>query len=379
MSGRKISNLLIAKILICALLISNLAFTSCFSAKENKEVVEDNAEEDKNPESSGKKDDMNTNKVMKITDKEIVGDINILSGLKISDGISNSRPLAIMVENSPGSRPQSGLIYADIVFEVVDEGGITRYVAIFSSHDAKIVGPVRSARIYYAEIARSFDPVYVFFGTYPEAFEIIENMDLDVLSTISDPTGNSSIIASASYWRDWNRSSVQEHTAFMSTLDLKADAKRVGYLTNRGYSPLKFKLDALDSERGDISKITINFSIEQYRVDFDYDRATNRYLKYTAGLPHTDYESGRQIAVNNIIAIVTEIHGPIDEAGHMAVTTIGKGNAYYFLDGNVIQGYWERDSVTSPFTFKDSSGKLTLFNRGQTWIAIVSGIDRLTY
>ena len=91
----------------------------------------------------------------KINNMEITGNINILSGLEISDKVLNSRPFAIMVENTPDARPQSGLINADVVFEVVDEYGITRFVAVFSSYDSDLVGPVRSARPYYAEIARS--------------------------------------------------------------------------------------------------------------------------------------------------------------------------------------------------------------------------------
>ena len=363
------------KILIFVFIIGSITLTSCFSQKYDKETFEP----EKAADGSSKEETQESLKTGKLTDREIVGDINILSGLIISDGILDSRPIAIMVENSPDSRPQSGLIDADIVFEVVDEGGITRYVAVFSSRDARIVGPVRSARIYYAEIARSFDPIYVFFGTYPEAYKVIYSMGLDVLSTISDPTGESPIAAGASYWRDWNRSQVQEHTAFMSTSDLKEDAKRFGYSNEGGQSPMKFKLDAMESERGNISHIVIDFSTSLYRVDFEYDRQANKYLKFTAGLPHTDYESGDQIAVNNIIVMITEIRGPIDEAGHMAVTTVGKGDSYYFFDGKVTEGYWERDSVTVPFAFKDRSGKNILFNRGRTWVAVLPGVDRLTY
>src|SRR4030042_5417233 len=66
-------------------------------------------------------------------------------------GLGGGRPIAIMVENSFAARPQSGLYLADVVFEVVDEYGITRFVAIYNSNDAPVVGPVRSSRPYYAE------------------------------------------------------------------------------------------------------------------------------------------------------------------------------------------------------------------------------------
>ena len=313
-----------------------------------------------------------------VANMEITGNINILSGLELSDEVLNSRPVAVMIENSPDSRPQSGLINADIVFEVVDEYGITRYIAIFSSKDAEIMGPVRSARIYYAEIARSFDPIYTFWGTYPDAYESIKNLDMDVLDANSDryvPYTNSG-------WRDKTRSDVTEHTAFMSTLGIKEDAGEFGYSLEGGQSPMNFKIDAVESERGNISDITVDFSHDKYIVDFKYDLQLNKYLKLLAGEPHIDFESKEQLSVNNVIVLMTDIDGPIDQYGHMVVRTTGShelGEAYFFMDGNVIEGTWGRTSVFDPFEFKDKDGNPVLFNRGSTWISMIPGIDRLIY
>ena len=319
----------------------------------------------------------------KIAGIEITGDINILSGLEISDEVGNSRPIAVMVENSPDSRPESGLIYADMVYEAVDEGGVTRYVAVYSSYDAEIVGPVRSARLYYAEIARSFDPIYAFWGTYTDAYKVIEDLGLDVLTPLGDQSGNSTIVANTSSgWRDYNRSNITEHTAFMSTIKLKEDAENLGYSLEGGQSPLRFKIDAVDSDKGDISNININFSSDIYRVDFEYNRENNNYLKFTGDTPHTDYETGKQIAVNNVIVMITNIEGPIDQYGHMAIRTTGTSNigkAFFFMDGNVIEGTWERTSAFDPFKYKDSEGNIILFNRGSTWVALIQDTGRLTY
>ncbi|GAJ04225.1 unnamed protein product, partial [marine sediment metagenome] len=177
-----------AKILVfsflVAVLILTVIFTGCKTGKTSEEepIAEETDEISEEVEDdSGKKIDED-----KIAGMEITGNINILSGLGISGEVWNSRPIAVMIENSPDSRPQSGLIYADMVFEVVDEGGVTRYVAVYSSYDADITGPVRSARPYYAEIARSFDPIYAFWGTYPEGYDIIRKLDMDVLDGNSD-------------------------------------------------------------------------------------------------------------------------------------------------------------------------------------------------
>lgn len=314
---------------------------------------------------------------------EITGNINILSGLEISDTVSDDRPVAVMVENTPDARPQSGLIYADIVFEVVDEYGITRFVVVYSSYDADILGPVRSARIYYAEIARSLDPLYAFWGTYPDAYAVIEDLGLDYLSPLGDEQGGSSITAnSSSGWRDYSRSDVTEHTAFMSTVALKEDATGIGYSLEGGQSPLRFKEDAAEPDRGDVTDITVDFSENTYEAYFEYDNDNNNYLKYVGGSPHTDYETGEQITVNNVVVMITDIEGPIDQYGHMVVRTTGtsdNGKAFFFMDGDVTEGTWERSSAFDPFTYRDDNGNIMLFNRGSTWVALIQDTGRLTY
>ena len=314
----------------------------------------------------------------KITVEEITGDINILSGLEISDMVKGDRPIALMVENTPDARPQSGLIYADMVFEIVDEAGITRFVAMYSSYEADIVGPVRSARIYYAEIARSLDPVYAFWGTYPECFDVIKALDMDVL----DGNEMGQVTDTSTGWREPTRSDAFEHTAFMSTEALKEDAVKNGYSIEGGQSPLKFKEDAAESDRGDISGITIDFSKKTYEAYFEYDEENNDYFKYVGGSPHLDFETESQIKSKNIIVMITNIEGPIDQYGHMVVRTTGTsdiGKAFFFMDGNMIEGTWERSSAFDPFTYRDDNGDIMFFNRGSTWVALIQDTDMLIY
>ncbi|MCL5069719.1 MAG: DUF3048 domain-containing protein [Actinobacteria bacterium] len=320
--------------------------------------------------------------VEKFSDQLITGNINIFSGLEISDKILNSRPIVVMIENTPDARPQSGLINADIVFEVVDEGGITRFVAVFSSYDAALVGPVRSSRPYYAEIARGLDPVYVFWGTATQFYKIIEMLGLNYFSPLGDQTGYSNIVANLAVngidsKRDPSR--VSPHNAYTFTPRIKELAKKLGYSLEGGQSPLLFKLDASGLERGDISKITVDFSSSQYITEFNYDSESNTYVRSVAGSPSIDRESGKQITLNNIIVMVTDIVNSGDKAGHMIVRTTQQGNAYYFFDGKVLEGTWSRYSALKPYKFKDKNGNTVLFNRGKTWIAVVSGVERLNY
>lgn len=309
--------------------------------------------------------------------KIITGNINILSGLQISEQVEDSRPIAVMIENSPDARPQTGLDLADVIVEIVDEGGVTRYVAIYSSYDTEILGPVRSARQYYGEVACGFDPIYAFWGTYPEGYKIIENMGMDVLSVLGDQSGNSSITAQASHWRDEGRAA--PHNGYMSTLQLKEDAQRLGYALEGGQSPFMFKLDASDSEKGSVDQVTVDFSYEQYKAGYQYERENNFYLKSVGGSPQIDRESGEQLIANNIVVLITDIANSGDAAGHMIVRTTNGGKAFYFMDGQVIEGTWDRQSISEPFEFKDSDGNDILFNRGTTWISMVESIDRVIY
>jgi hypothetical protein len=168
----------------------------------------------------------------------------------------------------------------------------------------------------------------------------------------------------------------------MSTTGLKEDAENYGYPLEGGQSPLQFKIDAVDSERGNIDDITIVFSKDNYDAGFKYNREENVYYKTLAGAPHLDNETGIQIKSNNVIAMITNIEGPIDQYGHMAVRTVGTsdiGKCYFFIDGNMIEGTWERSSVFDPFVFKDQQGDLVLFNRGSTFIGMIQSIDRVLY
>ncbi len=367
---------LILGLILCVTIIFSIGGCGKPAIEEAPEEIEEPVEEVTIEEEAKEEigEEEATEEVEEVIGAEITGNINILSGLEISDSVKNYRPIAVMIENHTASRPQSGLHLADVVFEVVDEGGITRYVAVYSSYEAEIMAPIRSARQYYAEIARSFDPIYAFWGTYPECYPIIESMDLDVLD------GNSEVLAYApSGWRDSSRHSALEHTACMSTVKLKEDAENYGYSLEGGLSPFRFKLDSVKSERGNISYITVDFSTDQFKIDFEYDIDNNNYIKYLAGSPHKDRETEEQITLNNVIVMISDIANSGDAAGHMVVRTTQSGKAYYFLDGNVIEGSWERNSIFEPFTYKDDDGKIVLFNRGSTWVSIIPSIDRLTY
>jgi hypothetical protein len=207
--------------------------------------------------------------------EELSGIRNPFSGTEVSSENEILRPLAVMIENSLAARPQTGLIDADIVLEIVDEGEITRYVAIYSSKESDVIGPVRSARPYYAEIAKSFDSIFVFFGASKEGYERVIELGLPDLSAAADTIGNSGILAKARHWRDSSR--VAPHNAYISTISLREEAKNYGYKLNGRISPFKFKNDAPESDRGDVNTVIVNFSFPSFEAKYIYDKK-NKFI-----------------------------------------------------------------------------------------------------
>ena len=370
----------ILAITLIALMSSMLLFS--FACKKEAVTEEPKIDVEETTTTSASKDSEETETTKRsISELEITGNINLLTGFEISDSVLNTRPFAVMINNAGEARPQSGLNKADCVIEVVDEGGITRLIGIFSSKDAEVVGPIRSARQYYAEMSRMFDPVYVFWGTYPEGYKIVDNMDMDVLTPLGDQSGASSITANMAEgkdaWRDSTR--VAPHNAYSSTEKLKAAAENNGYAIDGGQSPFSFKLDASEEKRGTVSDIKIDFSVASFASDFKYDKALNNYKKSTGGKEDIDRETNENLYFNNVIALVTDIANSGDSAGHMIVRTTGNGKAFFFFDGNVVEGTWERTNILDPMVFKDSAGNEVLINRGSTYIGMIQGADRVIY
>ncbi len=386
--GNKASKIFFISFIVI-LLVSTISIYSCSKPVQTKQTIESTIES--NEKETTKLEQTEETSVQETSTEsnvnEITGNINILTGLELSDKIQNNRPMAIMIENTPNARPQSGLIYADVVFEVVDEGGITRFVSVFSSSKPDLVGPVRSARPYYAEIAAGFDPIYVFWGTHPSFYIVVQNLGLDYLSPLGDTSGASSIIGNfadpgSGEGKDAIRdpSRVAPHNAYVRVPRMYEIAQNLGYSLEGGKSPFHFKNEASENERGDINKITIDVSGNpSYKVNFEYDKQTNTYLRFCGGAPSLDRETSKQITINNVIVLFTDIRNSGDKEGHMVVRTTQGGQGLFFMDGNLIEGTWNRTSALEPFEFKDNNGNNILVNIGQTWVIMVEDVGKVDY
>ena len=314
------------------------------------------------------------------------------------------RPLAIMIENHPDARPQSGLSYADVVFEAVAEGGVTRFMALYYCGAQRFdvaVAPVRSARSYFIDWASGFNfPLYVHVGG--------ANLPgpADALGQINDYGWgqendlNQFSIGYPTFFRNTNRLGrdvATEHTMESSTEMLweyaaeergwtnMAPARRIGRTTYKeedwkdGFTPWSFQ-DEVPAD-GSVTTLSYEFwdGFAQWGVSWDYNKETDMYMRSMAGEPHIDLNNDKQIAAANVVVFFTTEKGPIDELKHMLYTTTGTGKALIFKNGEEISGRWSKKTREDELVFTDNKGADLELARGLTWISVVGTGTEVTY
>jgi hypothetical protein len=311
------------------------------------------------------------------------------------------RPLAVMIENSIDSRPQSGLGSADIVFELVAEGGITRFMAIFYCNvqrEDTVLAPIRSARTYFVNLASGFNlPMYVHVGG--------ANVDgpTNALGQLADYGWNSEnainqfSVGFPTFVRDYNRLGREvatEHTMVTSTEKLWAVAERRGWTNmtpartvgrttiaaadwSDGYTGWTF---VPGSSKGKVGNIAYEFwsGMSNYNVKWEYDASTNTYLRNMAGNKHVDLNTNEQIAVSNVVVMFAKETGPHNAEKHMMYDVIGKGTALVFNNGEVHEVEWSKQTRESEleFTYRGSNFE---FTAGPVWVSVLDIDNKPTY
>lgn len=316
-----------------------------------------------------------------------------LTGIQYSEDEAeawrNVRPLAVMVNNHVDARPQSGLVDADVVYEIVAEGGITRFLAFFSTEIPDKIGPVRSTRHYYLVLVKEMgDAMLMHIGWSPQALEAIETWPVRSLGR-----------GGGQFWRDQDRLNAgvaTEHTAYVSGVDLLEVGMNLGWEgTTEEFTSWKFKSDTpissiLENDGSEVltvgeqKPITVSFWFEgDYSAIWNYDESTNSYLRSmgydTEGnpIPHKDQETGEQISIKNlIIQFATESSIAGDAKNRLDYELIGSGEGLVFIDGLVKQVTWTKEERDSRTMFYDEQGQEVEFNRGKFWISIVPDNNR---
>jgi len=277
------------------------------------------------------------------------------------------RPLAIMIDNARDSRPQSGLNKANIIYEALAEGGITRFLAIYSSEESEKVGPVRSARPYFITKALEHNAIYVHAGESPDAAIFIREEKVDDVNEL---------IHYQPFWRTQNRK--PPHNLYASTEQLREEAKKIGYIEMVNKESFQFEVDKNQVLTGREAKdITIKYNVN-YLVNYKYDSETQLYRRFINGEPHIDAETAQQLYAKNIIIQHCD-KKIIDNEGRLAIDFIGEGKGLIIFNGRSKEITWRKEDLDAKTYFYNSEGDRLAIQPGNVWIQVVHPDTKIIY
>lgn len=242
------------------------------------------------------------------------------------------RPIAVMINNFAKARPQSGLPHADMVWEVLAEGGITRLVGIFQSdgYDGPL-GPVRSIRPYLIELGETYGAVLAHAGGSNDAYAILQREKKADLDEITN--------AGAYFWRDKSRKA--PHNLYTSVTRLREGAARRGFADGGKVPAFTFAGEGATAAGAPAGHVELTYLLKSYTVSYDYDAQAKTYARFIDGKPHTDLTSGEQLKSPNLVVIGAK-HRTYDDYGRLEIDLKAGGPAVLLQLGRAVDCRWVR-------------------------------------
>jgi hypothetical protein len=282
-----------------------------------------------------------------------------LTGIGTNENINN-RAIAVMVNNHPKARPQSGLNKADIVYELLAEGNVTRFLAIFQSEKPENIGPVRSAREYYIELAKGYDGLFIAHGYSPDAKEKLDRGEIDHLNGMQyDGT---------LFKRSSDR--IAPHNSYITYDKILEGAKKNNYSMEHPPSPIPFLTEAQQAELTGTpaTNVTVPYLNDStFTAIYEYDAAIGKYTRSSDGEQTIDLNSKEPILLDNVFIVETD-HQTIDSAGRRQIDLTSGGNAYLIQKGKLREVQWTNDNGR---ILPVIDGEVGGFVPGKTWINII--------
>lgn len=271
---------------------------------------------------------------------------------------TDARAYAVMVNNHPEARPQSGLSKADIVFEMLTESYITRFLAIYQSAHPEVIGPVRSAREYYFTLADQYNAVYVYHGAADFINDMIVSRNIDYISG-SQHDNDGHLFVREPFRK-------KPHNSYFQAVNVYDAMKEKGYDATYTYEPFSFTDDTLLTEN-DGTYVKINYSPNRAVVTYEYDDDSGKYHRYDNGELAVELTSEIPIEIDNIFIVETE-HRTIDEESRRYIDIESGGDAYLLQQGKMEKVEWTNENGRI-VPMKD--GETIPFVRGNTWINFI--------
>ena len=289
-----------------------------------------------------------------------------LTGVATNEEVNN-RAVGVMINNHPAARPQSGLSQADIVFEILAEGSTTRYLALFQSEMPDLVGPVRSAREYYFELAKDYEAIYVYHGAAEFVNSMIVNRGIEFLNgAVHD--NDQKIFKRESFRK-------APHNSYFILNKAYEFAQAKGYETTGTVQNLPFlevEEKPVGDKKGTYAKIGYIGQQPSYTVEYQYDEANESYIRSADGVQDQELNGEIPVRADNVLIMETH-HEVFDNEGRRKVDMQSGGSAILLQKGIQQEVRWEnRDGVI--LAVKD--GELVPFTPGKTWINVVPSLEQ---
>ena len=300
-------------------------------------------------------------------------DYNPLTGEGL-DEVCDSRPTAIMINNLVKAVPQCGISKADILYEIIAEGSVTRFMAIFHDlSDVDVIGPVRSVRPYFVRVAQHYGAILSSAGGSDEAYDLIGDLDYDYLNGIAG-AGNWFYRDS---WRRQNRGF--EHSLMTTGASLMEAAQKKNMTTTMEDVDYGFHFTGEPMTTGEsVSEINIWFYKNGKKTTMRYDETTGLYYMSQHGDASVDGNDDTPICFRNVVVLVADSRVK-DKKGHLEVQMTGSGEGWYARDGLIIPIQWSRESNKDHYVYTDLEGNPVSFGVGKSYIAIVPDGSPFSY
>ncbi len=292
--------------------------------------------------------------------------VSILTGLYITEEESKKRPIVVMMDNQYRARPQAGLSDADIVYEILAEGTITRYMAVFQSKSPAVIGPVRSSRPYYIERALEYNPLYVHVGGSMQALADIKSYQMGDIDGMS--------VAAGVFYRTSHKNA--PHNAYTSTDKIRNEADRKKHYKEVEFEGLQISNNRYELDGSSAKDVLVQYKAPSatdskgYSIAFKYDEENKNYLRYVNGEKHLDEETKIHLSADNII-IQKVSHKVIDKEGRKQLDMVSNGEGYYVNKGVYIDIKWEKTSARNQTKYFLQDGSELILNPGVTWIEVI--------
>lgn len=292
--------------------------------------------------------------------EEILPFVTPFTGERVAEEVT-MRPILATINNHPKARPQSGLAQADVVYEMLAEGDVTRLLALYQSELPESIGPIRSARSYFIDIAKGLDAFYIAHGYSPEAKSMLEQRVVENINGMQYD----------GIYFERSSARVAPHNSYISGENVKAGAdkvrtsllyqKKVAYPFYEAEDNVKIGITA--------NEISMNYNNSgSFNSHYVYNGETNQYKRYSADVETIDYETNESIELANILFFEMP-HRIVDNEGRREITITGGGNAYVAQAGMIREVKWKNaDGLLVAVEEDGSEVKLV---QGKTWIHFV--------